>query len=132
VENTAPFEQAPGQLEWSGRQEAAHGRWTRAVSRPNCARMPNSDKATSMGEETNMINRINRRREQVGTSMAFVFFALVLSAIPTVAQRAAPRDPAEPAQGRPQPKPLARPAGAVARPAVDEKSMRALIGRLVA
>ena len=79
-----------------------------------------------------MINRINRRREQFGTSIAFVLFALVLSAIPTVAQRAAPRDPAEPAQGRPQPKLLARPAGAVARPAVDEKSMRALIGRLVA
>jgi len=85
-----------------------------------------------MGEETNMINRINRRREHFETSIAFVFFALVLSAIPTVAQRATPRDPAEPAQGRPQPKLLARPAGAVARPAVDEKSMRALIGRLVA
>ena len=79
-----------------------------------------------------MMNRINRRREHFGTSIAFVFFALVLSAIPTVAQRAAPGDPAEPAQGRPRPKPLARPAGAVARPAVDEKSMRALIGRLVA
>jgi len=79
-----------------------------------------------------MINRINRRREHFGTSIAFVFFALVLSAIPTVAQRAAPRDPAEPAQGRPQPKLLARPAGRVARPAVDEKSMRALISRLVA
>ena len=94
--------------------------------------MPDSDKATSIGEETNMINRINRRREHLGTSIAFVFFALVLSAIPTVAQRAAPRDPAEPAQRRPQPKPLARPARAVVRPAVDEKSMRALIGRLVA
>src|SRR6266566_2759537 len=109
-----------------------HCRWTRADSRPNCARMPNSDKATSIGEETNMINRINRRREHFGTSIAFVFFALVLGAIPTLAQRAAPRDPAEPAQGRPQPKLLARPAGAVARPAVDEKSMRALIGSLVA
>src|SRR6266581_9651181 len=119
-------------MEWSGRQEADHCRWTGAVSRRNCARMPNSDKATSMGEEINMINRINRRREHFGTSIAFVFFALVLSAIPTVAQRAAPRDPAEPAQGRPQPKLLARPAGRVARPAVDEKSMRALIGSLVA
>ena len=79
-----------------------------------------------------MINRINRCREHFGTSLAFVFFALVLGAIPTVAQRAVPRDPAEPTQGRPQPKLLARPAGAVARPAVDEKSMRALIGRLVA
>src|SRR5205807_2625584 len=52
--------------------------------------------------------------------------------IPAVAQQVAPRDPAEPAQGKPQPKILARPAGPVARVSVDEKSMRALIGKLVA
>jgi hypothetical protein len=48
------------------------------------------------------------------------------------AQKTVPRDPAEPAQGKPQPKLLARPAGRVGRQAVDEKSMRALIGKLVA
>jgi hypothetical protein len=42
------------------------------------------------------------------------------------------RDPAEPAQGKPQPKLVPRPARAVARAIVDEKSMRALIAKLVA
>src|SRR6267378_3864891 len=51
---------------------------------------------------------------------------------PAFAQQSAPRDPAEPQQGRPHPKVLPRPAGAVARKSVDEKSMRALIDQLVA
>jgi hypothetical protein len=58
--------------------------------------------------------------------------AFLLTATAAFAQRAAPRDPAEPAQGKPQPKLLARPGGGVARAAVDEKSMKALIGKLVA
>src|SRR6266853_3981452 len=41
------------------------------------------------------------------------------------------RDPAEPAQGKPHAKILPRPGGAVARQSVDEKSMRALIEKLV-
>ena len=57
---------------------------------------------------------------------------LGLMATSVFAQRIVQRDPAEPAQGKPQPKLLARPAGGVARQAVDEKSMRALIGKLVA
>src|ERR1700674_4472803 len=57
---------------------------------------------------------------------------LGLMATSVFAQRIVQRDPAEPAQGKPQPKLLARPAGGIARPAVDEKSMRALIGKLVA
>jgi len=57
---------------------------------------------------------------------------LGLMATSVFAQRNVQRDPAEPAQGKPQPKLLARPAGVVARQAVDEKSMRALIGKLVA
>jgi hypothetical protein len=48
------------------------------------------------------------------------------------AQKAPSRDPAEPAQGKPQPKLVPRPAGAVARATVDEKSMRGLIAKLVA
>ena len=58
--------------------------------------------------------------------------AFVLTATTAFAQQAVPRDPAEPAKGKPQPKILARPAGAIARAAVDEKSMRTLIGKLVA
>jgi hypothetical protein len=61
---------------------------------------------------------------------AFVLLGVV--AAPTLGQRTVPRDPAEPAQGKPQPKILARPAGGIARASVDEKSMRALIGKLVA
>jgi hypothetical protein len=53
-------------------------------------------------------------------------------AVPAFAQRAVPQDPAEPAQGKPQPKILARPAGSISRASVEEKSMRALIGKLVA
>jgi hypothetical protein len=50
---------------------------------------------------------------------------------PTFAQQRAPRDPAEPQQGRPHPKILPLPVGAIARKNVDEKSMRALIDQLV-
>jgi acetylornithine deacetylase/succinyl-diaminopimelate desuccinylase-like protein len=67
-------------------------------------------------------------------SLRFVLFALVLfvaGVFPAVAQQGALRDPAEPAQGKPQPKILARPAGGIARASVDEKSMRVLIGKLV-
>src|SRR6266851_10171861 len=66
------------------------------------------------------------------TGLTGAVVALGLMAMPALAQRAVSRDPAEPAQRKPQPKLLARPAGVVARQAVDEKSMRALIGKLVA
>src|SRR5260370_23787067 len=64
--------------------------------------------------------------------LAKAVVALGLMAMPVLAQRAVSRDPAEPAQGKPQPKLSARPTGGVARQAVEEKSMRALIGKLVA
>jgi len=57
---------------------------------------------------------------------------LSLMTVGASAQRVVPRDPEEPARGKPQPKILPRPAGRVARASVDEKSMRALIGQLVA
>lgn len=63
-------------------------------------------------------------------SLRLIPLALVLlapGAMPASAQQAVPRDPAEPAKGKPQPKVLARPAGAIARQSVDEKAMRALI-----
>ena len=74
------------------------------------------------------------QKKRVGKRMvgASLFALLAFGSIPTVAQQVAPRDPAEPAKGKPQPKSLARPAGRIARASVDEKSMRALIGRLVA
>src|SRR6202171_6501730 len=50
---------------------------------------------------------------------------------PAFAQQSAPHDPAEPQQGQPHAKPLPRPAAAIARQSVDEKSMRALIDQLV-
>src|SRR5438046_773098 len=76
---------------------------------------------------TNQKKRVGKRIVKAA------FFALLaFGSIPAVAQQVAPRDPAEPAKGKPQPKLLARPAGRVARAAVDEKSMRTLIGKLVA
>jgi hypothetical protein len=58
--------------------------------------------------------------------------AFVLLSLPVYAQRAVPRDPAEPLQGRPRTKLIPRPAGAIARQSVDEKSMKALIHQLIA
>ena len=57
---------------------------------------------------------------------------LTISAAPDWAQQARPRDPAEPPQSKPQPKLLPQPLGRIARQSVDEKSMRALIAKLVA
>ncbi|HKM89122.1 MAG TPA: M28 family peptidase, partial [Candidatus Acidoferrales bacterium] len=57
--------------------------------------------------------------------------SLAMGIAPAFAQRAAPRDPAEPLHGKPLPKILPRPAGAVLRSSVDEKSMRSLVHELV-
>src|SRR5438445_6139085 len=86
-------------------------------------------KKSYLGMET-MANQ----EKTVGKRMveAALLALLALAEIPAVAQQVAPRDPAEPTRGKPQPKILPRPAGRVARQAVDEKSMRALISRLVA
>src|SRR5215472_8844622 len=56
---------------------------------------------------------------------------IVTVAAPAFAQQSAPRDPAEPPRAKPQPKILPRPAGAISRQSIDEKSMRALIHNLV-
>ena len=79
-----------------------------------------------------MNKRQVRYRRRSFSSTLIVLVILLFTTMPAFAQRVAPRDPVEPAQGKPQPKLLARPAGVVARQAVDEKSMRALIGKLVA
>ncbi len=70
----------------------------------------------------------NQKRKISKTVVATALWALLaLGWIPGAAQQAAPRDPAEPAHGKPQPKILARPAGTITRQSVDEKAMRALI-----
>src|SRR2546428_3854965 len=92
-------------------------------------RMPASSTRNPIWEVHAMtIQKKNIRKTLVVT---VVWAVLALGWIPVAAQQAVPRDPAEPAQGKPQPKILARQAGRVARASVDEKSMRALIGKLV-
>jgi hypothetical protein len=77
---------------------------------------------------------MTNQKKNIGKVLAraALLAVLALGWLPAVAQQAVPRDPAEPAQGKPQPKILARPAGRVLRASVDEKSMKALIGKLVA
>src|SRR5260370_12120944 len=85
-----------------------------------------------IGRASTMTNHvIQLRRNLLGRAM-LASFVCATSVCLATAQKTVPRDPAAPAQGKPQPKLLARPAGSVGRQAVDEKSMRALIGKLVA
>src|SRR5229473_2734878 len=79
-----------------------------------------------------MTNKQGILHKRSSISILFAVFVFVFGASPAFSQRALPRDPAEPAQSKPQPKILPRPAGGVARAQVDEKSMRALIRQLVA
>src|SRR6267378_891247 len=92
--------------------------------------MTRSNPTTFREARTIMMNRRHRQRAQSGAFIAF--FVFLAGAIPAAGQRVAPRDPAEPASGKPQAKISARPAGRLTRASVDEKSMRALIGKLVA
>src|SRR5258708_22034119 len=85
-----------------------------------------------MAGEKQMRNISGRSHGTLLRWLAAGLAALGLMAIPTFAQHTVVRDPAEPVKGKPQPKILARPAGRIARASVDEKSMRALIGKLVA
>ena len=79
-----------------------------------------------------------RSRRTVSHAIVVTLFLssalLLLSAAsaPAFAQTAAVRDPAEPQQKAEKPKILPRPAGAIARASIDEKSMRALIDQMVA
>jgi Peptidase family M28 len=72
-----------------------------------------------------------RTRVFVGKCCATAILSIGLLAVPAFAQRAVPRDPAEPLQGKPQLKTLPRPSGGIARQSVDEKSMQTLIHQLV-
>jgi len=57
---------------------------------------------------------------------------VAVSTVPLAAQGPVQNDPAEPMQNRPNPKILPRPAGTIQRGAVDDKSMREMVERLVA
>src|SRR5882762_5897378 len=94
--------------------------------------MPESQIAASNEEAQIMTRRRTMLRKLSLVSIGVVFLLIAPGAIPAAAQRSTPHNPAEPAQGRPQAKSLARPAGGIARASVDEKLMRALIGKLVA
>src|SRR5215467_13043190 len=63
---------------------------------------------------------------------AAALLCLAVPAAPVLSQQTPPRDPAEPSQGRPRAKSLPPSARGIARAQVDEKSMRALIAKLVA
>jgi hypothetical protein len=79
---------------------------------------------------------MNDSRADSGTwikaSVGVILMSSLFAVTPASGQQTTMRDPAEPAQDKPQPGVLAQPAGAVARAEVDENSMRALIGKLVA
>jgi hypothetical protein len=82
-------------------------------------------------ETQNMSNSTSACRGLARLAGAAALLSLAVAAGPAFAQQAAPRDPAEPAQGKPQLKLLPRPLGAISRQSIDEKSMRALIHNLV-
>jgi len=79
-----------------------------------------------------MLKKGNGVGRWLAVRVAVASLALAAAANAGMAQQKASRDPAEPLRGKPQPKLLPRPAGAIARAGVDEKSMRALIAKLVA
>ena len=71
-------------------------------------------------------------RQSVCKWCAGALTAALLLAVPAFSQQVVPRDPEEPPQGKPEPKTLPPPAGAIARESIDEKSMQALIHQMVA
>src|SRR5260370_25224500 len=93
-------------------------------------RMPPSWTNNSNGEMQTMMNL----RKNIGKTLAAAALLVLLAfgVVVAVAQQAVPRDSAEPPHGKPQPKTLPRPAGRGARASGDERTMRALIGKLVA
>src|SRR3984893_11103203 len=74
----------------------------------------------------------SRHAAAILASGALLLGLIASSSTPLAAQVSRGNDPAEPAQNKPNPKILPRPSGAIPRTAVDEKSMRELIERLVA
>ena len=93
--------------------------------------MSDSEIFALIGEMQIMAHRkVGIRKCSLISAVLGIFF-LALGATSAAAQRTTAREPAEPAQGKPQPKILRRPWKPVARQSVDEKAMRALIHELV-
>jgi hypothetical protein len=83
------------------------------------------------------MTRSDRTQQRTPSAIAVCVAVIVMvCSAPLAAQQsaqpAAPRDPSEPAQGKPNPKLLPRPSGAVPRQSVDESAMRTIIEQLVA
>src|SRR5260370_13048942 len=94
-------------------------------------RMPGSQMAKSNEGPPIMNQRQGRdRRRSLGTIL-FPLVMMLSGTMPALAQRAAPRDPAEPAPRKPPVTVIARPAGCVARQAVSEKAVAGLLGKQV-
>ena len=74
----------------------------------------------------------SRHAAAILASGALLLGLIASSSTPLAAQVSTGNDPAEPAQNKPNPKILPRPSDTIPRTAVDEKSMRELIERLVA
>src|SRR2546426_11659748 len=81
------------------------------IQAPVRARMPDSRNVKSIGEAQLMTNLQKIVQKRLLISLIFAIFIFEFGASPAFSQRAIPRDPAEPAQGKPQPKILPRPAG---------------------
>jgi Peptidase family M28 len=78
---------------------------------------------------------MRNRRSLIGRGVVCVIGTGLLtlcSGAPAQQKTPVVRDPAEPLQNAPKPKILPRPAGAIVRKDIDEKSMRALIDSMVA
>jgi len=78
-----------------------------------------------------MLKQAKRSRKREFGLLAFGIFLFALGASGAEGQQSLARDPVEPPRGKPKTRVIARPAGAIARGAVNEKSMRELIHQLV-
>jgi hypothetical protein len=78
-----------------------------------------------------MSNRRNVLANRCIGLLALGMLVFLFGAGAATGQQSVVRDPAEPTGGKPKAKVIVRPAGAVARTTVDEKSMRTLIHELV-
>src|ERR1700681_4337793 len=86
-------------------------------------------KVTNRSKESSKMmcrGKVRVAEAMIGAAMLLGLVAIIPSPL------AAQNDPAEPLQGKPNPKVLPRPSGAVMRREVDENSMRMLIERMVA
>src|SRR5260370_26705232 len=100
------------------------------IQAPVRGRMADSRNVKSIGEAQLMTNLQKIVQKRLLISLIFAIFIFEFGASPAFSQRAIPRDPAEPAQGKPQPKILPRPAGGGGRERGVENAMLPMIGQL--